>query len=188
MLKISDRKLQAFKVGKLFEIEKCKCSNASELKQGNIPYVGATNKNNGTMSFCGNIEKVTKGNCIVFVCDGQGSVGYSFYKSESFVGSTTLKVGRNKFINKYNALFITTALDKNRIIYSFGYKRNEERLKNETVFLPVDKKGNPDYDFMEQFIKEREEIKRKEYLEYAKKKLNEIEVTISKTNGGGGRI
>ena len=185
MLKLSDRKLKAFKVGKLFEIEKCKCSNASELKHGNIPYVGATNKNNGTMAFCGNLEKTTKGNCIVFVCDGQGSVGYSFYKHENFVGSTTLKVGRNQYINKYNALFITTALDKNRIIYSFGYKRNEERLKNETVFLPVDKDGNPDYDFMEQFIKEREEKKRNEYIEYSKNKLSEIKSTIRENLGGG---
>lgn len=164
-----------FKVKTIFpNIEKCKCGNAGSLEDGRTPYVGATNRNNGTMRYVKASEKlVTKGNCIVFICDGQGSVGYSIYKAEDFVGSTTLKVGRNKFLNYYNAQFIIGALDKNRCIYSYGYKRTEPRLKNETIYLPVNSKGEPDYEFMENYIKEREEILKKQYKDYIK---NNIEV------------
>lgn len=69
------------------------------------------------------------------------------------MGSTTLKVGRNKYLNELNAEFISTTLDQNRELYCFGYKRNEKRLLNETILLPINNKNEPDYDFMEQYIK-----------------------------------
>jgi len=176
MLNLNNREWKEFKVKEIFTIEKCKCSNVSSLNKGNFPYVGATNRNNGIMSFVERKDKwVTKGNCIVFICDGQGSVGYSIYKSEDFIGSTTLKVGRNIYLNRYIAQFLVSALDKNRCIYSYGYKRNENRLLNETIFLPVDAKGNPDYDFMEAYVKEQEQEKIQKYIDYAIKVLHKLE-------------
>lgn len=165
-----------FKVKTIFpKVEKCKCGNVGNLEDGLIPYVGATNRNNGTMRYVKASEKlITKGNCIVFICDGQGSVGYSIYKAEDFVGSTTLKVGRNKFLNYYNAQFIIGALDKNRCIYSYGYKRTEPRLKNETIYLPVDSKGEPDYKFMEEYIKEREVKLKNQYKEHVKSLVDSL--------------
>lgn len=86
MLNLNDRKWNKFKVKSLFSIEKCKCPNASKLEAGTFPYIGATTKNNGIMAFVERKEKfITKGNCIVFICDGQGSVGYSIYKKEDFI-------------------------------------------------------------------------------------------------------
>ena len=157
-----------FKVKTIFpKIEKCKCGNVGNLEDGHIPYVGATNRNNGTMKYVKASEKlITKGNCVVFICDGQGAVGYSIYKAEDFVGSTTLKVGRNEFLNYYNAQFIIGALDKNRCIYSYGYKRTESRLKNETIYLPINPKGEPDYKFMDDYIKERETKLKNRYKNY----------------------
>lgn len=167
MLNLNDREWKAFKVKDIFSMEKCKCSNASTLKQGAFPYVGATNKNNGIMDF---VEKkdewVTKGNCIVFICDGQGSVGYSIYKKEDFIGSTTLKVGRSEHLNQWTAQFLVSALDKNRPIYSYGYKRNENRLSNESIMLPTSENGQPDYAFMEQYIKEREDRLKQKFIDF----------------------
>ena len=98
-------------------------------------------------------DYVTKGNCIVFIGDGQGSVGYSTYQENDFIGSTTLSMGRNDYLNKYNALFIVTLLDKERFKYSFGRKWNGEKLKNTKIKLPVGGDGNPDWQFMEDYIK-----------------------------------
>ncbi len=175
-MNLSDREWGYFKVNNLFVIEKCKCSKASILKDGEIPYIGATNKNNGVMSFVKKDNKlVTGGNCVVFICDGQGSVGYSIYKYENFIGSTTLKVGRNKFINKFNGLFITTALDKNKSIYDYGYKRNEGRLRNEIISLPISKTNQPDYKFMEKYSKLIFERKEKKYKDYIEKTIKRLE-------------
>ena len=65
-----------FRVKEIFEIENCKCSKVSGLTEGNVPYVGATSGNNGTLNYLHEYkELITKGNCIVFVCDGEGSIG-----------------------------------------------------------------------------------------------------------------
>lgn len=169
-----------FKVKTIFpKIEKCKCGNAGNLEDGHIPYVDATNRNNGTMRYVKASEKlITRGNCIVFICDGQGSVGYSIYKAEDFVGSTTLKVGRNRFLNYYNAQFIIGALDKNRCIYSYGYKRTEPRLKNETIYLPVNSKSEPDYKFMEDYIKEREAKLKNQYKKHVKHLVKNLQKEV----------
>ena len=145
-----------FFVKDIFEIEKCKCSKVATLSEGNIPYVGATNRNNGVLGFVhGDAKLITKGKCIAFICDGEGSIGYSIYKEEDFIGSTTIKVGRNSNLNKYNAKFITTIADTVRSKYNFGFKRNEEHLKKEILQLPIDDNGKLNWYFMEEYIKER---------------------------------
>jgi len=145
-----------FKVGDIFDIERGKCGSAEKLleKGSEISYVGAKKDENGFMYKVVRDEGyVTKGNCIVFIGDGQGSVGYSTYQENDFIGSTTLSMGRNESLNKFNAIFLITLLDKERFKYSFGRKWNGDKLKNTKVKLPVDKKGNPDWQFMEDYIK-----------------------------------
>lgn len=143
----------------IFEIENCKCSNASNLLEDGdeISYIGAKKDDNGFMKrVVKNNKLITKGNCIIFICDGQGSVGYSNYMNEDFIGSTTLSVGRNKFLNKYNGLFIVAVLDLERYRYSYGrkYKTNLNKTK---IKLPAikdkDNRYRPDWEYMENYIK-----------------------------------
>lgn len=163
-----------FKVGDIFEIENCKCSKASELDYGDIPYIGATNRNNGVLSFVkADKNLITKGNCIAFICDGEGSIGYSIYKKEDFVGSTTVKAGRNPKLNKYNGLFITTVADAVRGKYNFGYKRNEAHLKAETLQLPIDSTGNPHWQFMEDYIKQEQKLQTQKLIDYYEQRILE---------------
>lgn len=138
----------------IFEIESCKCSNAGQLLEDgdDIEYIGAKKDNNGVMRWVkANDDLTTKGNCVIFICDGQGSVGYTNYIESDFIGSTTLSVGRNPLLNRYSALFLVAVLDKERYRYSFGrkYKTNLPRAK---VLLPA-KNSKPDWDYMESYIK-----------------------------------
>lgn len=138
----------------IFAIENCKCSNAGELTDGNdLWYIGAKKNENGIMKRVAISESlVTKGNCIVFICDGQGSVGFSNYMEMDFIGSTTLSVGYNKQLNKYNALFIVTVLDLERKKYSYG-RKYRQFLTTTKIKLPAKNNGTPDFDFMEKYIK-----------------------------------
>lgn len=172
---LEDVEWSNFFIKDIFEIENCKCSKVSSLKNGMVPYVGATNRNNGVLSFIDGAELMTQGNCIAFICDGEGSIGYSVYKKENFIGSTTVKVGRNVNLNKYNAKFITTVSDTVRSKYNFGVKRNEEHLKKEILQLPVDRKGSPNWSFMEEYIKEREKKQMNDVREYYKSKLIDLD-------------
>ena len=156
-----------FRIKDIFTIENCKCSKVSGLDTGRIPYVGATNQNNGTINYLSKYDNlITKGNCIVFVCDGEGSMGYSFYKYEDFIGTTTVKVGRNTKLNKFNGMFITTVADTVRGKYNFGYKRNQNRLENEILHLPIKNDGSPHWEYMRQFMRKLEKENIEKVLSY----------------------
>lgn len=178
-LSLSDVEWRRFFIKDIFSIENCKCSKVSSLSLGDTPYVGATNRNNGVLSFVKKDEEfMTAGNCIAFICDGEGSIGYSIYKGEDFIGSTTVKVGRNKYLNKYNSMFITTISDRVRSKYNFGFKRNEKHLKKEILQLPVDSDGNPNWQFMEDYIKQEQKDIAQMVISYYEQKMIETSFAL----------
>lgn len=158
---IDRRNWQWFRVGDLFPPQKCKCSNATELLEDGdeIAYIGAKKSDNGVMRYVKRVENlVSRGNCIVFIGDGQGSVGYSLYQPVDFIGSTTLIVGYNEHLNPYNAAFLVSVLDLERFRYSFGRKYKKEVVANTKIQLPAIKLDNgdytPDWKYMEDFVKD----------------------------------
>lgn len=145
-----------FNIELLFHPRKCKCSNASSLLTfGNeIAYIGAKRIDNGVMYYVQRREElVTKGNCIVFIGDGQGSVGYCIYQPEDFIGSSTLLAGYNSNLNEYNAQFIISILNKERYRYSFGRKYNQKTIRKCEILLPSTEQGEVNWQFMEDYIK-----------------------------------
>ena len=148
-----------FKIRDLFpKIISSKGSQTNELIPGNeIPYVAAKKESNGLDMICarkGNENFISQGNCIVFIQLGEGSAGYTTYQEKDFIGmSGKTSCGYNKNLNKYNALFIVSILDLERPKYSFGRSWTGNRLFSTTIKLPSNKKNEPDWDFMENYIK-----------------------------------
>ena len=164
---LKDKKWKLFCIGELFELQKGKCSNASILNDGKIPYVGATNRNNGILKFVNEKEKMlSDGNCIVFIGAGDGSAGLSVYKKEKCICASSNVCGYNEYLNEYTGLFISACSDMNESKYSHGYSRIMQRLSKDKVILPVNDVGDPDYEYMEQYIKNLEYKKIKEYMAY----------------------
>ena len=158
-LSLNTSQWQNFKIGDLLELESCKCSNARQLLEAgdDIFYIGAKKSNNGVMNRVKFNESLhTKGNCLIFICDGQGSIGYSNYIEMDFIGSTTLSVGYNASLNKYTGLFLVAVLDLERPKYSFG-RKYKKHLKSTNIKLPAKKNTaeefEPDWQFMEDYIK-----------------------------------
>lgn len=143
-----------FKVNDKGKLPRGKVHSKEELPDGtNYFYVGAKKRNNGIMYRCGYDESlVSKGNCIIFICNGQGSVGYTNYLDTDFFASGDLALGYNDKLNKYNALFLVAIFDKERFKYSFGRKWGKY-LPDTEVLLPALENGEPDWEFMEDYIK-----------------------------------
>lgn len=117
-----------------------------------LVYIGAKKDDNGVMRHCAENKKLSHdGNCVVFICNGQGSVGYSLYLDKQFIATTDVKIGYGPHINKYTGLFLVTILDKEREKYSFGRKWGPH-LKNTMIKLPT-KNNQPDWEYMENYIK-----------------------------------
>ncbi|MBS3949555.1 MAG: restriction endonuclease subunit S [Peptococcaceae bacterium] len=142
-----------FRIGNLFRLERCKNSVSGDLSDGDdCFYLGAKKSENGVMRRVTRDESVvSKGNCIVFIGNGQGSVGYTNYMNDDFIGTADLTVGYNEHLNKYNGMFVVTLLDLERPKYSFGRKWSS-RMANTIIKLPA-KGDSPDWNYMEQHIK-----------------------------------
>lgn len=155
----------------LLEIENCKCGSAGTLDAGNdINYIGAKKNDNGVMrKVVRDDSLVSRGNGILFICDGEGSVGYTNYMDEDFIGSTTTSIGYDEALNPYIALFLVSILDKEKFKYSYG-RKYRAHINKVVIKLPIQrnisglpvidtskkysKEGYvPDWEFMEDYIK-----------------------------------
>ncbi|CDE75394.1 putative uncharacterized protein [Sutterella sp. CAG:521] len=156
--KINIKNWHNFQISSLFNLENGKVSQAGTLEIGNdLFYLGAKKDNNGLMGKCIRIDKmVSKGNCLVFICDGQGSVGYVNYMDQEFMGTVNLTLGYNPNLNPYTGLFIATVASLERPRYSYGRKWRGN-VGSTRIKLPAIKKANgdyePDWQFMENYIK-----------------------------------
>lgn len=168
ILSLEGVKWAGFRIGDLFTLVQGKGKGANHLESDNegISYLGATNRNNAVLNFVKPEKKLVQtGNCIAFIRNGEGAMGYSVYKSEDFIATGDITVGYAPFLNRYTGIFITTVADKVRGRYSYNYKRSEARLKKEVIQLPVDDSGNPDWQFMAEYMQSLEASVYLKYLE-----------------------
>lgn len=148
-----------FKIKDIFRLEPTKGVDSTELLDGNdINYIGAKHEDNGFMMRCqleGFEAWVSKGNCIVFIQLGAGSAGYVNYIPNDFIGMSgkTMCGYIDDIMTPEIGLFLETILCKERPKYSFGRSWTGDRLKETIIKLPVDENGDPDWEFMKNYIK-----------------------------------
>ena len=143
-----------FKLGddRLFKIKKGKRLTKADMIEGNIRYIGAIEGNNGVSGFIANKEHLHPANTITVSYNG--SVAEAYYQSQEYWATDDVNVLYPCFnLNKYIALFITTIIKKEKYRYNYGRKWDKELMEQSQIKLPVDVDGNPDWQFMEDYIK-----------------------------------
>lgn len=147
-------KYKKFKISELFTSLSNGKANSLILSEGNdCPYIGAKKSSNGIMQYCAyDANLVQQGNCIIFICNGAGSVGYSLYFDRPFIATSDVVIGYAPFLNREIGLYLVTLLDLERPKYSYGRKW-KRYLRNTTISLPVNSDNQPDWDYIETFIK-----------------------------------
>lgn len=154
MLQLKDRKWAEFKVSDIFALKVAKSNDKGNLEEGgNIPFVGRSNNNNGLQGFF-NASNITSGRCITL-----GMVGTfrAYWQEKDFAASQNILTLRADWLNSKTALFMCTLIE-NAIAgkYSYGKSIKAGTFGDTVLNLPINAQGQPDYDFMEQYIKERE--------------------------------
>ncbi len=177
MIKLNEREWKPIPIVSLFdrfEPGKGKGLNHLEQVEHGISYIGATNRNNGVLCFVNdtvdNRKMMQEGNCIGFIKNGDGSAGYAIYKQEPFISTSDVIYGYAKWLNPYTGLFFVASQDMIEHKYSHGYKRNVQHFKGDRVMLPVTDDGQPDYQFMEDYVRELMSASRKQYRQYVEKR------------------
>lgn len=164
---IETNKWAYFEVPKLFDVCAGNYYNSGEYEEGNMPYISASNENNGV------------GRKINLTCDFNGNkitigkVGATtFYQSEDFCATSDVNILTPKFkMNKHIGLFIVSILNfSENFKWSYGRQCRIGDTKEIKIKLPIKTKDNgnpfidedyiysndgyvPDWGFMENYIK-----------------------------------
>lgn len=147
------------------EIQRGKRLTKANQTNGPKPYISSTSENNGVDTFIGNDTGVRKFEDVLTLANS-GSVGSTFYQQFEFVASDHVTALKSKNADKYAYLFLSTVVKRLEEKYSFNREINDTRIKREKVILPADKEGNPDFQYMSDFVKKLELDKVQEVLEY----------------------
>ena len=181
-MKLSDREWKDFVVPYVFQnIQRGKRLKKADHVSGIVPYVSSTANNNGIDAYI----EATKGtrvfqNCISLA--NSGSVGSAFYEPFAFVASDHVTSLQRENTSRYVYLFLTAVLEQQKSNFDFNREINDLRIKKMRIMLPVDDNDEPDYLFMENYMKELMESKRKLYQKHIEQRLSELGVDIKSIN------
>ena len=151
-MKLNTQDWKWFDYESIFDIRKGKRLTQADMIDGNIPYIGAIDSNNGLSSYIGNDSQLHEANTITVSYNG--SIGYAFYQDKEFWATDDVNVLYPKFnLNRYIAIFICTLIEKEQYRFCYGRKWDLEAMKKSRIKLPVTPSGTPDWKFMEDYIK-----------------------------------
>lgn len=137
---------------------------ARERVSGDLPYVTSGTSNNGIGYFVGNDNK-SKAAHVISV-NRNGAVGEAFYHPYTALFGNDCRTLVLNEQYEYAPFFIAAMLRKQKDAFSYSRKLGTARLKVLRVMLPVESDGKPDYDYMEQYVKNKMISKYDKYLQY----------------------
>lgn len=145
----------AFNLLDFFEPKRGNQNNMASLVEGNTPLVSARKFENGYKDFVTSTEKpLYEGNIITLNNDGDGGAGIAYYQPCKMALDTHVTALYPKFqLNKYQLLFITRTITHQRAKFGNNYPINNLRLKALKIMLPINDNKEPDWNFMEKYMK-----------------------------------
>lgn len=181
MLNLSDRDWREFFIEEVCEIHSGVRLTKADMRPGKTPFIGASDCNNGITAFVSNTNNSYKAN--VLGVNYNGSIAESFFHPYAALFSDDVKQFEIKVKNptKYMYLFLKTVILQQKSKFAYGYKFNEQRMRRQIILLPVSSDGDPDWHFMEEFIKERESGLMAKYMTFIQREI----VLLENMPGGG---
>ena len=160
MNKIDTSQWEEFRIGDLFTVKRPAARSQSKYDEGDVPFVASGNYNNGVLKYLQpkDNETLDKGNCItVSPIDGS-----SFYQEHDFLcrggAGSSIIILYNDNLNIYNGYFIATVIRTVCRKYFYSDMANKDTIADEIIKLPVDGNHQPDYLYMEQYMRSKEII------------------------------
>jgi len=170
-LDLENKEWKEFLVSKIFSFERGKRLTIANRKNGNVPLVTAGFTNEGVAEFISNEDQKTYSNAITI--DMFGNV---FFRKYPFKCDDNIHVLEEKLLNSYSGIFIRSCLKTSTSsIFSYGKQFRLKTLLKLKVLLPTDLQGNPDYAFMEAYMKQKEQEKLDKYSQLVSKRLVELQ-------------
>lgn len=152
MSRIDIHNWKPFKLETLFDIVKGSRLTKKDMIEGDIRYIGATAFNNGITNYIGNNEETHPAGTLT-VCYN-GSIGQTYYQDKVFWATDDVNVLYPKFsMSKYTALFIAPLIRSVGRNYAYTDKWKIEDMKVSVIYLPVKDNNQPNWEYIEQYMK-----------------------------------
>jgi hypothetical protein len=134
----------------IFYIKK---GNAPKNKSnGGVRLVSATSLNNGCSKVVSSLS--IPNNEGVITVSSNGAVGDAFYQNKDFFATGDVNILTPKFnLTPYIAMFLNTIIKKEKFRFNYGRKWGKEKMLTHKIKLPINENNNPDWEFMENYIK-----------------------------------
>jgi hypothetical protein len=140
----------SYSISELFDVRKGKRLTKANMRSGTTPFIGAIDKNNGLSAWIDR-PPLHRGNTITV--NYNGSVAEAFYQQEPFWCSDDVNVLYPRFeMTAAIALFIASVIRLERYRFNYGRKWHLDRMRAATIRLPSTATGNPDWQYMDEFI------------------------------------
>lgn len=148
-LDLGIRNWKEYRIGDIFPKKNVKHFSAMPEVEGDIPFITSTSTNNGVAAYVD--EEGIKGGCITVSTNGD--CFDCFYQPGLVVLSNDAEALYNDNLNEYNAMFIITVMKLEKSKYGYGRKPKNDKVYDTFIKLPPGKNDEPDWQFMEKYIK-----------------------------------
>lgn len=149
--------------------------NKLNQSEGNIPYITRSEENNGINLFVSDEQnsKYQKdtGGVITIGLDTQTV----FYQPQEFYTGQNIQILKNEKLSKFSSLFIIPLLKIQMEKFNWGGNgATLTRLKRTRIVLPIDSNSNPNWKFMEDYIKQEMKKQSQRVITYYENKLMKL--------------
>lgn len=149
--KIAPAAWSGFRLDDLFDIKKGRRLTKNHMTEGDTPFIGSIDSNNGQRQYV-SAEPNHQGN--VITVNYNGSVAEAFFQPDPFWASDDVNVLYPKFkLTPYIAMFLCAIIRQEKFRYNYGRKWHLDRMNETVVRLPAAPAKEPDWEFMEGYIK-----------------------------------
>lgn len=174
-MSIENKKWKDFLIGDIFNIKTGALLPKKILKKGNVARITATDSNNGVYDYYSEVTHKNFRTVENFI--SVSFLGSVFY--HPYLASLDMKIHsvqlKNIEFNRHIAHFMVIALKRTTAIFSYGDQLSSSDLPKKKILLPVNDKDEPDFDFMQSYIKTLEQNKISNYNNYIKKRIENLQ-------------
>lgn len=162
------------------KFEKTKHVSTEKTKEFNIPLVNAKHSNNGIMYYGRETDFESEEMTIDIVADGAASTGDVYPQPQRtgvLYNAYLIKLKERKS-SKAVLCFLSTVIER-CVKQKFGYdnKCTWDKLKQEKILLPATPAGEPDWKYMEMYMRGVEAIAKEKIALLTKKKQEPVQQT-----------
>lgn len=159
-MKLNMSQWKKFLVSDIFDIYNGRGITQEEIEKhtGNFPAVQSGEDNNGILGYMdlayakSQVYCYTETACLTVARSGTAGC-INFFSNGCIVGDSAKILKLKTEQSNYAYLFLQTLLEKLRYKYSYGRKVTENKYKAEVIWLPTDVNEDPDWQWMEDYVK-----------------------------------